>query len=255
MSDQIYRWGKAIVEAFPSYWWQLYLACFIGGFIFALCLAVWVRNSARLERWGALFRFLLYSATISVLTAIGLEMALHHSFPWQSMCVLYDHLVGFIVDGTLLAALVASSGIIRSSSVSKDSLPGILLDPKIIVAARFWMVVFYALCGLAKFVDRETIDFFHSSGYSAAFFFFIATWELGWGLALVWRRTALFALGALSIDMFGAIYTHYHNYFARGFAGPFGNSVDALRMLGLIAYLAFALTRQTQDGQGTIGVA
>ena len=58
------------------------------------------------------------------------------------------------------------------------------------------------------------------------------------------RSAAILSVVALSFDMFGAIYTHYHNYFSRGFSGPFASSLDALRMLLLMAYVGFALARQ-----------
>jgi DoxX-like family len=98
--------------------------------------------------------------------------------------------------------------------------------------------------GATKLLAHETIDFFHASGYSTAFFFFIATWELVSGLGLAFRRTVFFALIALSIDMFGAIYTHFHNYLTRGFPGQLGNSLDALRMLFLMTYIGFGLQKQ-----------
>jgi hypothetical protein len=43
---------------------------------------------------------------------------------------------------------------------------------------------------------------------------------------------------ALCIEMFGAIDTHFHNYFAKGLPDPFGNSLDALRMLILLGFFA-----------------
>jgi hypothetical protein len=43
---------------------------------------------------------------------------------------------------------------------------------------------------------------------------------------------------ALCIERFGAISAHFHNYFAKGLPIPFGNSLDALRMLILLGFVA-----------------
>jgi hypothetical protein len=201
-----------------------------------------------------MLRFLLYLGAVCMLATIVLTLAHHYASPWLSVCDLYDHHLGFFVDGMILAALVAWLAFGRSTAVDKGSLAGILLHPQTIAAMRLWMVLFWASCGTTKFIADETIDFFHSSGYSTAFFFFIATWEFAWGLALISRRTAVLALSALTIDMVGAIYTHFHNYFTRGFPGPFGNSVDALRMLGLMAYVGFAVRRTHKERIGSVPV-
>lgn len=59
-------------------------------------------------------------------------------------------------------------------------------------------------------------------------------------VAITLRTSCRLALAALSVEMAGAIYTHYHNYLVRGIPGPFSSSLDALRMLPLMAYLALA---------------
>jgi len=250
-------WGKAIVDFYFSAWWQLYVAASAGGFSSALIVAVRNRDFLPLGWYASLIRFLLYFAAISVLTTVGLTLAHYYQSPWVTVCFVCDHLVGFFVDGAVMAALVTSLGIVKATFLNKDSWSSIFLHPQTVLAARFSVAGLYVAAGLLKFLAHETLNFFHDSGYSTAFFFFIATWELLWGLAVLWHPAAILGLIALSIDMFGAIYTHYHNYFTRGFPGPLGNSLDAFRMLFLIAYIAFALTRaethsvQTSTSVGT----
>jgi hypothetical protein len=93
---------------------------------------------------------------------------------------------------------------------------------------------------------RRVFRALHASGYSTAFFFLIATWEIVWGLGLLRRSVTMLAVVALGVDMLGAVYTHYFNYFAHEVADPLANSLDALRMLCLLAYLAFALKSDQQ---------
>lgn len=71
--------------------------------------------------------------------------------------------------------------------------------------------------------------------------------RLAWGIAACVRWTAIPALLGLSIEMLGAIYTHYHNYFSKGFPDPFGNSLDALRTLFLMIYLLLALAWRRRE--------
>jgi hypothetical protein len=67
MSDQVGTLGKSIVEFYISNWWQLFLGCFLGGFVSALSLAVWIRNVSQIAWYGSLIRFLLYLAAATAL--------------------------------------------------------------------------------------------------------------------------------------------------------------------------------------------
>jgi hypothetical protein len=233
--------AAALMDYWASHWWELYAGALFLGAGTSVGIAAWSRGTRGHGRRGVLVRSLLYGGAGSMLAAITLTVAQHHDSPWESVCFLYDHLLGFFVDGSvvplLIVALVAGRGILFRKGRWGD----VWLDHRTIGAARLWVAVFYMACGVNKVLTRETLDFFHSSGYSTSFFFLIASWECGWGLVLAWGRAWVPAIVALSGDMAGAIYTHYHNYFSRGFPGPFENSLDALRMLLLLSYLAWAL--------------
>ena len=53
--------------------------------------------------------------------------------------------------------------------------------------------------------------FFHQSGYSVGFLKCVITVEAFAALALLIPATVLPAILVLTVDMFGAIYTHMHN--------------------------------------------
>ncbi len=228
--------------------WELYLGFLVSGVISAFGISNWIREGRWVGPYGFLVRFVLYFAAISALLAVALTFAHPNDSTWARICFMAMRFAWFFVDGVLLAALTRP-GVIRGASAPDDGLMGMLLLPHTIWAAQLSLASQYLSAGSLKFLTRETLDFFQMSGYSAVFFFFIAAWEVLWGLGVLFRRTALLSLTALSIGMFGAIYTHYHNYFTRGVPGPLGNSVDAFRMLFLMAYVAFALKRQ-QHHQG-----
>jgi hypothetical protein len=242
--------AKALVDFWTSHWWQLYSGALLAGIISTLGIGLCIRDEGWAKRSASVMRALLFLGLLSMATAIALTVAHRHESPWESLSFLYDHHLGFFVDGAVLTGLIVS--LLRKPALfNAKTLETIWLDDRTLTATRLWVGVFYVACGINKFWTHETLDFFHSSGYSTPFFFFIATWELAWGLALLSRRTAILATGALSIDMFGAIFTHYHNYFTKGLPGPFENSLDALRMLVLLAYIAFPLMKRFLEARGT----
>jgi hypothetical protein len=55
------------------------------------------------------------------------------------------------------------------------------------------------------------VEFFTQSGYSTPFLKFIIVAEVLGGMGLLIPWTVLPAITGLSVDMFGAIYTHIHN--------------------------------------------
>ena len=232
--------AQAIVNFWRSNWCQLYLGSILLGFFSAGAAAMAKSLPHIAKSYGEGIRFLLYFAATANVTAIVMTVAHHYDSPWLKVCNLADHLLLFIVDGALLAIPLVTYPSLKIKDPGQSTLLRIFLHPKMIQAARYAVASLYIGAGTTKWLAFETIDFFHASGYSTAFFYFIATWEFVWGIGVLWRKSLNIALFALSIDMFGAIYTHYHNYFARGFEGPLGNSVDALRMLTLIGYIALA---------------
>lgn len=241
--------SKVLLDFYLNCWWELYLGCLLGGLASALAI-LWVPNANLLRRYSVFLQFLLYFAAGSAVVTVSITVAHYNDSPWAGICFMNMRFAWFFVDGVLLAALIASPAVIRGAIPRDKSLSRMVLLPQTVWAAQVSVASQYVSAGLLKFLGRETLDFFHMSGYSTAFFFFIAAWELVWGIGVLWRSAAILSLVALSLDMVGAIYTHYHNYFTRGYSGPFGNSLDALRMLLLMTYVAFALIRQ-QHGHGT----
>lgn len=251
MSTASTSWTQTILDSYQAFWWQLYLGSLLLGFSSGFGTAIWRHGRKLQTKYAALVRFLLYAAALANLAVIGLTITQHYSSSWTSIFDLADHFFDFIVDGALLGALLAILLHARTSLSNDGSLFGTLLKPETMRAAKCAIAALYVAAGVTKFLAHEPIDFFHASGYSTTFFYFIATWEFVWGIGVLWRRTLKLALVALSIEMLGAVYTHYHNYFTRGFAGPFGNSVDALRMLGLMAYIGLALSQKGQHESRT----
>jgi hypothetical protein len=235
---------ETLLDFYLTAWWQLYLGCLVVGLASAVSVCVWVRDRCVLGWYGFFLRFLLYFAAASALSAAGLAVTQHNDSIWAGICLMNMRLAWFFVDGALLGSLAASAVLMRGSTFRDNELPGILLLPQTVCAAQVSVASQYVSAGLSKFLGRETLEFFHMSGYGTAFFFFIPAWESFWGIGMLSRSAAILSVVALSFDMFGAIYTHYHNYFSRGFSGPFANSLDGLRMLLLMAYVGFALARQ-----------
>jgi uncharacterized membrane protein YphA (DoxX/SURF4 family) len=84
----------------------------------------------------------------------------------------------------------------------------------------------FVTIGFAKaFHLQEMIEFFTQSGYSSTFLKLIMTAEVLGGAALLLPWAVPAAIAGLSIDMFGAIYTHIHN------GDPLNDSTDAIAML------------------------
>ena len=243
--------GKAISDYFYAFWWQIYLASLLAGFMPALVIGLRGRQNPTNARFASLLQVVLYVAGGSVLLAAGMVVAQHHTSPWVSVLFLIDHLLVFLVDGVILAAVVLSLKTVRQYFPGFSGLLQSLLAPATVGAASFCVGSLYLTAGLMKILVRVTQDFFQASGYGDTFFFFIATWECIWGMGIWVRSVRIVAVGALSVEMLGAIYTHYHNYFTKGFPGPFGNSVDALRMLTLMFFVAFATVRGRKQGSPT----
>jgi uncharacterized membrane protein YphA (DoxX/SURF4 family) len=247
MSGMLSSIDKALLDFYLAAWWQLYLGSALLGLVSGLCVAAWIREVRQLRLYASLIRLVLYFAAFSALATITLTLARENDSPWTGICFMDMRFAWFFVDGVLLAAMVTSFDVIKGLPSRDNTLTEVLLLPENVWAAQLSLASQYVTAGLLKILTRESLDFFHQSGYSTTFFFFIAVWEVFGGLGLMLRRLAMLALVALSIDMLGAIFTHYHNYFTRELPGPFGNSLDALRMLFLMAYVAFALRHERRS--------
>ena len=88
----------------------------------------------------------------------------------------------------------------------------ILCDPSVYSALCLSAGFSFVIAGYAKaFYMEGMTQFFAQSGYSTPFLKFIMTIEVLGGIGLLIPWTVLSAIAGLSIDMFGAIFTHIHN--------------------------------------------
>ena len=95
-----------------------------------------------------------------------------------------------------------------------------------------WARIFIAttfIPGFGAFLQiSATAAVFVMLGYNKAFMIFIKLLEGICGIGVLFRQTTFFAALLLSIEMAGATYTHYRNYFARNMPDPFSNSTPSL---------------------------
>jgi hypothetical protein len=174
------RTAAAFLDFWTTHWWELYLGALLLGLASSGAIATWSGSIRWERRYAFLVRGLLVLGTVSMLLAIMLTVVHHHDSPWEGVCFLYDHHLGFFVIGSVLPLLLALVFIGRTGSICEGPVWSVWLNRRTFRAARIWIAVFYIACGVNKFLTRETLDFFHSSGYSTSFFYFIAAWELGW---------------------------------------------------------------------------
>ncbi|HLW82795.1 MAG TPA: DoxX family protein [Candidatus Acidoferrales bacterium] len=109
--------------------------------------------------------------------------------------------------------------------------------------------VAFILAGYAKALYTSgMVEFFTQSGYSAGFLKFIMTAEILGGIGMLIPWTVLPAVAGLSIDMFGAIWTHVHN------GDPLNDSTGAIgQLLRLAAIVAlWAWQRRPAETSGAV---
>jgi uncharacterized membrane protein YphA (DoxX/SURF4 family) len=102
----------------------------------------------------------------------------------------------------------------------------LLCDSAIFSALCLATGVGFVTAGYSKALYMQgMIDFFTQSGYSTQFLKFIMAAEVFGGIGLLIPWTVVPATLGLSLDMFGAIYTHVHN------GDPLNDSTGAISML------------------------
>jgi len=110
----------------------------------------------------------------------------------------------------------------------------LLGDPSVYSALCLAGGVGFVSTGFVKaFYMQSMIEFFTQSGYSLTFLKFIMTAEVLGGIGLLVPWTVLPAVAGLSIDMFGAIYTHVHN------GDPINDSTGAIGQLIRLSAIVF----------------
>jgi uncharacterized membrane protein YphA (DoxX/SURF4 family) len=125
----------------------------------------------------------------------------------------------------------------------------ILCDPAVYSILCLSSGLGFVLSGYIKALYMQgMIEFFTKSGYSTSFLKFIMTIEVVGGIGLLIPWTVLSAIAGLSVDMFGAIYTHIHN------GDPLNDStgaIGALIRLGTIVAL-WAWRPRSGDVEGSV---
>lgn len=88
----------------------------------------------------------------------------------------------------------------------------LLAQPSVLAALRMAAAFTFALAGIGKaFSMSYMTGFFTQSGYSVGFLKFIMLAEVLGGVGLLIPWAFLPSLMGLTIDMFGAVFTHIHN--------------------------------------------
>jgi uncharacterized membrane protein YphA (DoxX/SURF4 family) len=150
----------------------------------------------------------------------------------------------------LILAGVAVAGWIcwKLRGRATDTGEPVFLVPSVLLGARLLMASYFAVTGVTALHFRErAYHFFQTSGYSYPFFMFIEIAECAGALGLLLPRMAQWAAIGLSLDMLGAIYTHFHNHLVWGAPNPFSNSLDALKILPVLVLIISAAARSAKE--------
>ncbi|HVU95527.1 MAG TPA: DoxX family protein [Puia sp.] len=143
----------------------------------------------------------------------------------------------FFLSGELLAWLLFTwLAPVRRTTVKQlanQYLPSFDRWARIFIATTF-------IPGFGSFLHiKAAAAVFVMLGYNEAFMIFIKLLEGIGGIGVLFRQTTFFAALLLSVDMAGATYTHYHNYFARNMPDPFSNSTPSLVLQVFLVVLLF----------------
>jgi hypothetical protein len=106
------------------------------------------------------------------------------------------------------------------------------------------------MVSISKWVTQNEHAFFLASGYGDSFYAFICLFECLCAIGLLIDPLVVPTVALLWIEMLGAIYTHFHNYLAKGFSDPLSNSLDAFRMLIVLTFIAFASKHIGTESEG-----
>jgi len=210
---------------------DLYLLWFVWGIASGIVGAFLAHRRGASSKFAILSRILLYLGTIGALLVAVAALAHQFGALWLLLYTMAGSASGLWMDGVIVVAVIAAR---------KSALWALAQEAPILSAARYLAAATFLMVGVVKWVTYAEFPFFQASGYSEAFYIFVCAFECVAALGLLLRSTAFFTSLILLMEMCGAVYTHFHNYFAKGLADPFGNSLDAFRMLILLSYIAFA---------------
>jgi hypothetical protein len=226
----------------------VFAVSFLLGAFFALWLALFLPDSAKLRIFERTAIAVLFLGTIGALLVIVLAATGR-----SSDLGIVPITAGFFIDGVILATVVASRKAVAAVFKGQDELGSVVFSPRMLIAGRYFTASYFLMVGLFKWITFAEYPFFQASGYSKAFYVFICAFECACAAGLLLKITVLPAVLTLTIEMAGAVYTHFHNYFAKGVPDPFLNSLDAFRMLVLLAYVGVA-TLQRDPREGKAGI-
>jgi len=205
---------------------------FLPGLLLAL-FAFYLDSKISVGRLVGLLKIvLLLKITLFTLMTIALFLRSH----WLALSVLhvkmrysFDLLYAGCFTGYVLTAILFYDKVVRqlkNSSIGKSSFFKVV---RLSVASTF---LFSSIAAMVFF--DKSLSFFLSCGYNKGFMIIIIVVEFLCSLMLLIENLAPWAAIILMLDMTGAIYTHYHNYFSRNIPGPFDNSIPAAVTLVLL---------------------
>jgi hypothetical protein len=220
------------------------------GVLVALWLALSAPAFRRSQVVGGITRLILHLGTAGALLVIVLTAAHRGGLSLFGFAPIIAGLfmAGLFMAGIVLAALAASPAVLSRPFGNQDGLRSLAFSQPTVQAARYLTAAYFLMVGLFKWITYAEYSFFQSSGYSKDFYIFICLFECICAVGLLLRATIVPAVLALAVEMGGAIYTHFHNYFTRGTPDPFGSSLDAFCMLILVAYIGVAALREREGG-------
>jgi hypothetical protein len=215
----------------------VFAVTFALGFFLALWLAASAPRPTRSQIFERFTIFVLYMGSIGAMLVAGFAVA-GRSIPFA----LAPIIAGFFMDGVILAmvAPLLFAGLFKG----RHRLQGVVFSAGVVRASRYLTASYFLMAGLFKWITDAEYPFFQASGYGRPFYVFICAFECVCAVGLLFRALVLPVVLILFAEMLGAAYTHFHNYFVNGFADPFGNSLDAFRMLILLAYIGVVAWRK-----------
>jgi hypothetical protein len=215
----------------------IFAISFVLGVVPALWLAASASNSTKSNFFERFAVCVLYLGTTGALLVAGFTVA-GRSIPFP----LAPIIAGFFMDGVVLA--IATTFPFAGAFESRRNLSSVAFSPEVVRASCYLTASYFLMVGLFKWITDAEYPFFQASGYNRAFYVFICAFECVCAAGLLFRASAFPVVSALFVEMLGAVYTHFHNYFVRGMPDPLGNSLDAFRMLILLAYIGVATWRE-----------
>jgi hypothetical protein len=202
--------------------------------IAAVALAALVLLSSRHEpAWarGLAKGFAVFCVVDAVLSLLGVVGV---SFHWPPSGAFYRALIGAAALAGPLVVGVAVAGALAAWWFGRRRMVAAFVTSRWLVAGLAWYVALaFAGFEVGKAAhDAEMRRFFLGSGYPVAFMYVVMAVEIAGALGLLVARLRVAAAILLGLVMLGAMATHAHN------GDPFSDSLDAARMLLLVASIA-----------------